>query len=258
MTGTSAVAMWSARLPAIRPGCGIRCPCVHPVRVISITCLTAPCRSLAECGQLFVVPRRESSVPGAADRVSFEQFVEGSASRMLTLAMLLTGHSRVDAEDLLQTVLERAYRRWRRICATGDPVPYVRRMLVNAAVDRWRLLRRRPELSLAPDGPLPTGAALDGPDVSAAVADQDLLWRALACLPSGQRAVLVLRYYEDLTEGQTAAVLGCSVGSVKTQTSRALSKLRGIVTVDDGEYRLGPPPSQRHNDRTSRRRASHG
>lgn len=202
--------------------------------------------------------RRESSVPGAADRVSFEQFVEGSSSRMLTMAMLLTGHSRVDAEDLLQTVLERAYRRWRRICRTGDPGPYVRRMLVNAAVDRWRLLRRRPELPLAPEGPLPAVATLSGADMTAAVADQDLLWRALACLPSGQRAVLVLRYYEDLTEAQTAAVLGCTVGSVKTQTSRALSKLRGIVGTDDGEYRSAAPRGQRQTDSTSPRSASNG
>jgi RNA polymerase sigma-70 factor (sigma-E family) len=202
--------------------------------------------------------RRESSVPGAADRVSFEQFVEGSSSRMLTMAMLLTGYSRVDAEDLLQTVLERAYRRWRRICRTGDPGPYVRRMLVNAAVDRWRLQRRRPELPLAPEGPLPAVAALSGPDMTAAVADQDLLWRALACLPSGQRAVLVLRYYEDLTEAQTAAVLGCTVGSVKTQTSRALSKLRGIVGTDDGEYPSAAPRGRRQTDSTSPRSASNG
>jgi RNA polymerase sigma-70 factor (sigma-E family) len=204
------------------------------------------------------MPRRESSVSGAADRVSFEQFVEGSSSHMLTLAMLLTGHSRVDAEDLLQTVLERAYRRWRRICATGDPAPYVRRMLVNAAADRWRLLRRRPELPLAPDGPRSAVGTLAGPDTTAAVAEQDLLWRALACLPPGQRAVLVLRYYEDLTEAQTAAALGCTVGSVKTQTSRALGKLRGIVGIADGESASGTPESQRRNHRTSPRSASHG
>jgi RNA polymerase sigma-70 factor (sigma-E family) len=190
--------------------------------------------------------------------VSFEQFVEGSSTHMLTLAMLLTGHSKVDAEDLLQTVLERAYRRWRRICAAGDPSPYVRRMLVNAAVDRWRLLRRRPELPLAPDSPLPAVAALVGPDLTAAVAEQDLLWRALAVLPPGQRAVLVLRYYEDLTEAQTAAVLGCTIGSVKTQTSRALSKLRGIVGSADGECRPGAPPRRRQNARTSPRSTRHG
>jgi RNA polymerase sigma-70 factor (sigma-E family) len=209
-------------------------------------------------GQLFLVPRRESSVHGAADRVSFEQFVEGSSSHLLTLAMLLTGRSKVDAEDLLQTVLERAYRRWRRICQTGDPGPYVRRMLVNAAVDRWRLLRRRPELPLAPDGLLPAVAALAGPDMAAAVAEQDLLWRALACLPPGQRAVLVLRYYEDLTEAQTAAVLGCTVGSVKTQTSRALNKLRGMVPIADGECRPGTARDQRHADGIPPRSANHG
>lgn len=160
-----------------------------------------------------------------APRASFEEFVGGSSARLLTLAMLLTGQDRADAEDLLQAVLERAYRRWRRICAGGDPGPYVRRMLVNASVDRWRLLRHRPEL--------PFAQAAAGPasiDQSAAVDDRDLLWRALAALSPGQRAVIVLRYYEDLSEAQTAVVLGCSVGSVKTQASRALTRLRGIVT----------------------------
>jgi RNA polymerase sigma-70 factor (sigma-E family) len=184
---------------------------------------------------------RDPGLGSRSGQESFEQFVEGSSSRLLTLAMLLTGHKRADAEDLLQTVLERAYRRWRQICRAGDPAPYVRRMLVNAAVDRGRLLRRRPEQSLAiqdsagAPGPAQTAAS----DQAAAIADKDLLWRALAQLPVGQRAVLVLRYYEDLSEAQTAAVLGCSVGSVKTQASRALSKMRGIVgqqggAVDDG------------------------
>jgi RNA polymerase sigma-70 factor (sigma-E family) len=184
---------------------------------------------------------RDPDLSSRADRDSFEQFVEGSSSRLLTLAMLLTGHNRADAEDLLQTVLERAYRRWRRICRAGDPAPYVRRMLVNAAVDRGRLLRRRPEQPLAIEdgGGAPGPAQPAASDQAAAIADKDLLWRALAELPVGQRAVLVLRYYEDLSEAQTAAILGCSVGSVKTQASRALSKMRGIVgqqrgAVDDG------------------------
>jgi RNA polymerase sigma-70 factor (sigma-E family) len=193
---------------------------------------------------------------GAADRTSFEQFVEGSSSRMLTTAMLLTGHNRADAEDLLQTVLERAFRRWRRICRTGDPSPYVRQMLVNASIDRWRLLRRRPEQPLGPDDVLPVAAGLFGPDQSAAIADQDLLWRALAQLPPGQRAILVLRYYEDLTEAQTAAVLGCSVGSVKTQASRALAKMRGIVGITDCRSR--PPDKPKLTDEMPPRGASHG
>ena len=157
-------------------------------------------------------------------RASFEEFVDGASGRLLTMAMLLTGHNRADAEDLLQAVLERAFRRWRRICAHGDPAPYVRRMLVNASIDRRRLLRRRPELPFAQLGAGPVSA-----DQSAALDDRDLLWRALAALPQGQRAVVVLRYYEDLSEAQTAMVLGCSVGSVKTQTSRALARLRAVV-----------------------------
>lgn len=208
-------------------------------------------------GQPFVMQRRESDVQGASDRVSFEHFVEGASSWMLTLAMLLTGHNRADAEDLLQTVLERAYRRWRRICRTGDPAPYVRQMLVNAAVDRWRLLRRRTEKPLGPDDSAPS-AGLAGPDQSGAIADQDLLWRALARLPPGQRAVLVLRYYEDLTEAQTAAVLGCSVGSVKTQASRALTKLRGIVGTADGDDGPPAPGEQKLPGRRSPRGVSYG
>jgi RNA polymerase sigma-70 factor (sigma-E family) len=207
--------------------------------------------------QPFVVARRESDVHGATDRASFEQFVAGSSSRMLTMAMLLTGHNRADAEDLLQTVLERAFRRWPRICRTGDPAPYVRQMLVNASLDRWRLLRRRPEQPFGSDDAAPVAAGLSGPDQSTAIADQDLLWRALAQLPAGQRAVLVLRYYEDLTEAQTAAVLGCSVGSVKAQAARALAKLRGIVGIADSESRVAGS-DLKLTDHTSPRGASHG
>lgn len=176
---------------------------------------------------------------------------------MLTMAMLLSGHNRADAEDLLQTVLERAFRRWPRICRTGDPAPYVRQMLVNASLDRWRLLRRRPEQPFGSDDAAPVAAGLSGPDQSTAIADQDLLWRALAQLPAGQRAVLVLRYYEDLTEAQTAAVLGCSVGSVKAQAARALAKLRGIVGIADSESRVAGS-DLKLTDHTSPRGASHG
>ncbi len=172
------------------------------------------------------------------------------------MAILLTGHNRTDAEDLLQTVLERAYRRWHRICRTGDPGPYVRQMLVNASIDRWRLLRRRPEQPLDPDDGPPAAAGLAGPDQAAALAEQDLLWRALAQLPPGQRAVLVLRYYEDLTEAQTAAALGCSVGSVKAQAFRALARLRDIVGITDSGSR--PPDEPGLTNQMSPRGASHG
>jgi len=155
---------------------------------------------------------------------SFEDFVTGSSARLFTTALLLTGRHRAEAEDLLQSVLERAYRRWRRIGQGGDPEPYVRQMLVNASVDRWRVLRRRSEEPLLAVRADPAAA-----DQAAGIADRDLLLRALAVLPPRQRAVLVLRYFSDLSEAQTAAALGCSVGSVKSQTSRALARLRALA-----------------------------
>jgi RNA polymerase sigma-70 factor (sigma-E family) len=172
-------------------------------------------------------------------RASFEDFVEAASAWLFTMALLLTGNNRADAEDLLQGVLERAYRRWRRICRSGDdPAPYVRKMLVNASVDRWRRLRHRPEEPLGPEeagAPAAPwqGGSPAGRDEAGLVADRDLLVRALAVLPAGQRAVVVLRYFEDLTEAQTAAVLGCSVGSVKSQASRALARLRTLVAAAD-------------------------
>jgi RNA polymerase sigma-70 factor (sigma-E family) len=156
----------------------------------------------------------------------FEDFVAASSARLFTMALLLCGQHRAEAEDLLQIVLERSYRRWTRICRNGDPEPYVRAMLVNAAVDRWRRLRRRPEQPVGGTWPDQPAADLTAADQAALLADRDLLVRALGTLPVRQRAVLVLRYLEDLSEAQTAEILGCSTGTVKSQTSRGLAKLR--------------------------------
>jgi RNA polymerase sigma-70 factor (sigma-E family) len=156
-------------------------------------------------------------------RASFEEFVGASSARLFTMALLLTGRQRADAEDLLQGVLERAYRHWRRICRNGDPEPYVRQMLVHASVDRWRQRRRHREQLLA------AAATPAAGDQASEIADRDLLLRALGALPAGQRAVLVLRYFCDLSEAQTAATLGCSVGSVKKQAARALASMRASV-----------------------------
>jgi RNA polymerase sigma-70 factor (sigma-E family) len=163
----------------------------------------------------------------AAGAAPFEEFVAASSSRLFTLSLLMCGHRRAEAEDLLQEVLERAFRRWGRICRGGDPERYVRRMLVNASVDRWRRLRRRPEIPV----PAPEAGQVLA-DQSAAVAERDQLLRALAALPARQRAVIVLRYLEDLSEAETSAVLGCSEGTVKSQASRALAKLREAVGAD--------------------------
>ena len=178
------------------------------------------------------------------DDASFEEFVAGSSGRLFTVALLLTGRQRAEAEDLLQDVLERAYRRWGRITRKGDPEPYVRQMLVNAAVDRWRRLRYRREEPLTLDSlVVPAG------DEASEAADRDVLLRALAMLPPRQRAVLVLRYFQDLSEAQTAAILGCGIGTVKSQSSRALAKLREISAASNAGQRTGceaAPDGRRH------------
>ncbi|GAB3465082.1 SigE family RNA polymerase sigma factor [Actinophytocola sediminis] len=151
----------------------------------------------------------------------FEEFVAGASPRLLRMAYHLTrdaGH----AEDLLQTVLAKAWRSWRRV--SGDPEPYVRRIMVNTHATWWRRRWRGEE-------PTAELAESVGGPAQHAVDERDWLWRALGRLPARQRAVLVLRFYEDMTEAQVAEVLGCAVGTVKSQASKALAKLRLDETI---------------------------
>jgi RNA polymerase sigma-70 factor (sigma-E family) len=165
---------------------------------------------------------------------SFEDFVLARSASLLRTALLLTGQNRAEAEDLLQLALERAYRHWTRVHASGEPERYVRRILANASADRWRRLARRPEQ------PLPPGeVGLITPDRSSEVAERDYLLRALARLPPRQRAVLVLRYFDDLPEAEIADVLGCSVGTVKSQVARALARLRQATQPEAAASRPG-------------------
>lgn len=156
--------------------------------------------------------------------MSFEEFMAGSSGRLFRTALLLSGNDRAAAEDLLQVALERAYRHWARVCRSGEPERYVRRILANAANDRWRRAVRRRERPLGPDN-----AALVSADHAALVAERDFLMRALAALPPRQRTVLVLRYFNDLPDGEIAEVLSCSVGTVKSQVSRGLARLREMT-----------------------------
>lgn len=154
----------------------------------------------------------------AAQQAEFSAFVRARSGPLLRTAHLLTG-DRGHAEDLLQQALERLARHWRRI--DGDPEAWVRRTLVNLATDRWRLRARRP-VEWGADG-------VDRPAVDVAhqsVEDRLDLVRALAVLTPRQRAVLVLRYFDDLSEADTARLVGCSVGTVKSTASRALARLR--------------------------------
>ncbi len=163
----------------------------------------------------------------AADQKrTFEEFVLGQSTALLRVAYLLTG-DRHQAEDLLQGVLERMYARWKRV--TDNPNAYARRALVNAANSRWR--RRRPETSLRPEHDR------GQPDRTEAVVVQDAVVRALRELTAKQRAVVVLRYLEDMSEAETAAVLRVSVGTVKAHGSRGLARLREALHATEGRGR---------------------
>jgi RNA polymerase sigma-70 factor (sigma-E family) len=152
-----------------------------------------------------------------ADERSFEEFVRGRSQALLRTAYLLTGDWG-HAEDLLQVVLTATYRHWRRI-ASDAPEAYVRRGLVNQHITGWR--RRR--FTERPLESAPPPVARD--DVSL-VDHHDEVWRALQAVSPTQRAVLVLRYYEGLSEAEIAAVLACAPGSVKAHASRGLAVLR--------------------------------
>ncbi|MCU1589593.1 MAG: polymerase sigma-70 factor, sigma-E family [Frankiales bacterium] len=146
----------------------------------------------------------------------FDVFVLGASRRLLRTAFLLVG-DRGTAEDLLQDVLERMYARWSRI---DDPHAYARRAIAHAATNRWRTRRRHAEV------PLGERDAAAGTEPESACRD---VLAALATLPPGQRAVVILRFFDDLSIDQTAAALGCSTGTVKSQTARALPRLRALL-----------------------------
>ncbi len=157
----------------------------------------------------------------------FEAFVSAAGNRLHTTAFLLTRDHGL-AEDLVQTALARSWRAWRRV--HGDPEPYVRRVLVNAFVSS----RRRRWWGEQPTEVLPEAQAPDGYE---AVDERLGVQALLARLPARQRAVVVLRYLEDLPEREVADLLGCSVGTVKSQASRALAALRvheGPATSEEG------------------------
>ena len=171
----------------------------------------------------------EASVSANTDDL-FDEFVRGRAAHLFRMALLLAGQDRGEAEDLLQIALERAWARRASLVKDRSPEPYVRRVLVNAAIDRHRWMRRRPEslVGLA-------GRELAQGDHSASVADRDLLMRGLASLPPRQRAGLVLRFWEDQDAAAIASLLGCSVGTVKSQLSRGLARLRQLDEFSDTE-----------------------
>ena len=156
-----------------------------------------------------------------------------------TASLLCT--SRADAEDLLQTALEKTYRHWARLNAESDPEPYVRRILVNLTISRarrWRVLR---EVHMPSPPEVPAASS-----ETHAVELRGALIEHLRRLGPRQRAVLVLRYWEDQSEAEIARTLGCSVGTVKSQAARGLARLRELLdaeSVDDGPGAKNRRPS---------------
>ncbi|WP_329005111.1 SigE family RNA polymerase sigma factor [Kribbella sp. NBC_00709] len=162
------------------------------------------------------------------DALSFDEVVRASERRLLRLGLMLTGgvHS---AEDLVQTVFARAYRRWARIGALDHPEAYLRTMVVNEFLS-WRRLLKNSEVPLAEPVDQPSRE-----DIGARQAQRDAAWRLLAGLPRKQRAVLVLRYYEDLPDSEIAEVLGVAPVTVRTNAARALATLRGTLSAEEAQ-----------------------
>ncbi|MGW6911873.1 MULTISPECIES: SigE family RNA polymerase sigma factor [unclassified Streptomyces] len=165
----------------------------------------------------------------AEPEAQFQEFVRARWSHLVRTAYLLTGDAH-HAEDLTQTALAKAYRSWRRVARADNPEAYVRRMLVSCNSDRFRKRRVAERLTDVPPEVAGRDAGYAGVD------ERGALLGALAQLPPKQRAVVVMRYWEDLSEAEVADVLGCSVGTVKSQASKGLAKLRtfpGLARVPE-------------------------
>jgi RNA polymerase sigma-70 factor (sigma-E family) len=152
--------------------------------------------------------------------VKFEEFLAARLDPLLRYATVVTCNPHL-AQDIVQDVLLRAQSRWRRIGAMDAPEQYVRRMILNEFLS-WR---RRPAARLIPRDPVTFDAAGPG-NAEATVDERDQLLRLIAALPPKQRAVIALRYYEDLSDQEIAGLLGCRPVTVRTQAMRALSTLR--------------------------------
>ncbi|GIH91141.1 SigE family RNA polymerase sigma factor [Planobispora siamensis] len=156
-----------------------------------------------------------------ADRSAYDAFVAAHWQRLLRTAYLLT-RDWAAAEDLVQTALMKVWQAWSRV--GEEPEAYVRKIIVNVHLSWWRRRWRQREISTG--SPPDRGGTEDS---TGRIDEREVVWQALGRLPARQRAVVVLRFFEDMTELQTAETLGCSVGTVKSQTSKALARLR----IDD-------------------------
>lgn len=159
----------------------------------------------------------------------YTAYVQGAWPRLFRTAYALTGDV-TSADDLLQATLVKVYVHWRKVQRADAPDAYVRRIMANQATSAWRSRGRRPEV-LTPEPRPDTGHEPGGFDGDLATSDE--LWRLVHTLPTRQRAVVVLRYYEDLSEREIADVLGIAPGTVKSLASAAMAKLRDRLAETD-------------------------
>ena len=157
----------------------------------------------------------------ASDEAAFSEFVEARSSALFRTGYLMVGDHQL-AQDLLQEALVKTLIAWPRLRDHANVEAYTRRIVVTTSIS-WR---RRRSFHERPTGTLPERVA---PDAVEAVVTHDAVIAALLTVPPRQRAAIVLRYYEDLTEAQTAEVMGCSVGAVKSQVAAGLKRLRGVL-----------------------------
>lgn len=167
-----------------------------------------------------------------ASERDFREYVIGRRGRLEREAYLLVGDTHL-AQDLVQTALAKAYVSWRRVSNSDNADAYVRRILVNAHLSR---LRKRRVRELLTDMAVETQEAYVAAPAGADTTRVDIM-RALMALPKRQRTAVVLRYWVDLPEAEVAAAMGCSVGTVRSQSSKALAKLRSQLVVRQFDVR---------------------
>jgi RNA polymerase sigma-70 factor (sigma-E family) len=174
------------------------------------------------------LPEPVQLAPNQQPVAVLEELLIVRGERLLRAAVMLAG-SHADGEDLLQAALERVYRHWGHI--DGDPEGYLRSTLYHLATDGWRrkgMLRARLPLFRQ---------SVEAPDATVSVDQRDELVRLLRDLPPRQRAAVVLRYWEELSEAETARLMGCSVGNVKSSAARGLRRLRELSGEASGTSR---------------------
>lgn len=181
-------------------------------------------------GEVAILDTTETSQAEPSRQQEFGQFMTARWPGLVRLAYGLTG-DRWLAEDIAQAALASAYAAWWRVRRADDPDAYVRRILINASHRRFRR-RRVAEQAHEPrqfaNSPLADAAVADPAEL---IGERSALLAAVRELPTRQRAIVLLRYWDDLSDAQVAAVLGCAPGTVRSQASRALAKLRGSAAL---------------------------